>query len=225
VSRGEESVPESAVEELARRISDYPERSLPFFRGAFSIASTLADDVREKVLAELIESLRSGRRIFDGNQFIAATGLGERDAEQLASALSLVIGLISESSATPDEFVVAGRGRLFDAADEPVAKSIAISICDRRTEISEVVERAQLVASVLPSLAAFDIAVDLRLRFVDGTLRSSVPACVVRISTDTNSQEIWLQMSRGDLQDLIAKLTTALGDMDAAAALLPPKVS
>jgi hypothetical protein len=132
----------------------------------------------------------------------------------------LVIGLLSDSSATPEDFVSSAKGILFLPEYEAAARSVAQAICKHRPEISTTVETAQLAGAVLPSLASFDVAVDLRVKVSDGTVVAGVPVAVTSINTDADGQSLCLQLSVGDLEDVIQKLSDSLEQMKVAETLL-----
>jgi hypothetical protein len=145
---------EAPKAELKRRIAEYPNEALSFFTEGFSVASKLSEEVRKQVLQSMIVSLKGGTRRVGGSNLPTVTGLGVRDSERLASAFSLMIGLLSESTATPEDFLSVAKGVLFLPEDEPAASAIANSICAQRQEINAGVQRAQLAGEVLPSFSA-----------------------------------------------------------------------
>lgn len=206
-------MPESSAEQLARRVAGYPGEAFGFFKGGFAAAAALQESTRRQVLAEVIDNIRRGVRRLQGSALASVTGLSDRDSEQLASAYSLVIGLLADSSATPDEFVDAGKGKLFKDEHVEVAREVAAAICGARGEISSSIEKTQLAGQVLPSLSEFEATVDIRLKIVDGQVKLSVPVAVVHIDTDAGGQEIWIQLTRGDIDEVIKKLSECLDHM------------
>lgn len=207
---------DSVEEELSRRISEYPERALPFFRSSFAVASNLKREVLDGALDELVANFKRGKRSVAGAKLGPITGLNAKDSEQIASIFSLVIGLLFESEASAGQFVVAARGKLFLEKDESVAHSMANAICERRSEISATIERAQLAGAILPSLTSFEVAVDIRVKVVEGKIKTAAPVAVVYLDTDAENREFCLQMVRGDMEDIIRKLNSALNDMKIA---------
>jgi hypothetical protein len=171
---------------------------------------------RRLVLEAVIENFRRGARRLSGSVLEPFTNLSESDAEQLGSVYSLVMGLLSETAACPEEFVSRAEGILFTDARGEIAHTIAISICELRPGIVGVIERAQLAREVLPSLLALEIAIDVRLRVVDGRVTTSIPVALLHIDTDSERQELWLQLSRGDVEETIKKLQKCLIDMQLA---------
>jgi hypothetical protein len=171
----------------------------------------------------MISNFQRGTRRLDSSNLQEITGLSTSIAEQVASVYSLVIGLLSETTATPDEFVQAAVDKLFLEKDQIAARSIVAAVCEARGEINQTVARTQLAGEVLPSLYTFDVAVDLRVRVEKGSVVTSVPVAVLHIDTDADNHEIWLQLTKGDIDNLIRTLTKTLQDMQVAEGLAPPK--
>jgi hypothetical protein len=209
-------MPENAKEDISLRLSRYPEQALSYFQGGFSSAAALPEATRRKVLSEMISNFQRGTRRLDSSNLRQITGLPTKVAEQVASVYSLVIGLLTETTATPEEFLEAAANKVFVEPDRAAAKSIATAVCDARAEILSTVLRTQLAGEVLPSLYTFDVAVDVRVRVEDGSVVTSVPVAVLHIDTDAENHEIWLQLTKGDIDNLIRTLTTTLSDMQVA---------
>ena len=212
-------MPESPKDELARRLSEYPKEAVSFFSSAFGVASRLPGETRTLVLNALIANFERGSRNLSGAALRHITDLSAREAEQVASAYSLMIGLLSDSTATPDDFVASAKGILFLPEQEATVRLIASSICALRPQINATVERAQLAGVVLPSFDDINIAVDFRARFANGALKTGVAVAVVHIDTDVSEQELWLQFSRGDVEDIIKKFSDCLEEMKLAETL------
>ena len=216
-------MPETAREELSRRLAAYPKEALPYLKHGFVAASELSEDIRHLVLAEMIENFKRGTRRLDSSALCAVTKLPQRESEQIASIYSLAIGLLSDTEATPNDFVEAAKGIVFFPEQEVVAKSIATSICASRDEIKRTVARTQLAGEVLPSLYTFDVAIDLRIRVIDGKIATSAPVAIVHIDTDADDHDVWLQLGRGDIESIIRTLKKALEDLQVAETLVSSK--
>ena len=208
-----------AIETLKHQLSDYPADALDYFDAGFAEAGRLPDETRALVLQALIDGIRRGRRRVTGKVLIGQKGLEAitpRGAERLTSVYSLVIGLLSETTVTPDDFATTASGVLFKPDNELVARSIASAICTRRAEIDEVVARAQLLGAVLPSLEKFNIEVDIRVRMADGKIKVGAPVLVAQVDTSQPKNSFALQLTRADAEDLQRSLTKALEDLQAA---------
>jgi hypothetical protein len=75
-------------------------------------------------------------------------------------------------------------------------------------------ERRSLAMQTLPSLTSFDVSVDLRFKFDKDEIADRVAVALVHIGTDV-TEEMWLQLSRGDIDMILQSLTETLRRMDA----------
>jgi hypothetical protein len=125
-------MPDSSAEEIARRLEQYPKGALSFFGGGFAVASKLSDEERASVLDQLIANFKRGTRRVSGSALSVASRIGAAESEQIASIYSFMIGLLSQTSATPEDFVAAAKDKLVPPGHEKMALSIAKSICARR---------------------------------------------------------------------------------------------
>jgi hypothetical protein len=216
-------MPDSPRDALARRIGEYPKEALAYSAAGMIAASKLSEEIRGAVLQKFIETFKTGTRRLAGAAVRPIAKVSERESEQLAFAYSLLIGLLLETNATADDVVNAGKGRLFEPAQEVTGKSIVDAIYASREEIKATVDRAQLAGEVLPSLYSLDIAVDMRIRVSEGELKTFVPVAVVHLDTDITGLEVWFQLSRGEVEEMVHKLSRCLEDMKLAETLITQK--
>jgi hypothetical protein len=202
------------VNQLSEEISALPTRASVATRQGFAVASALPEINRQKAVELMLSSVRSSRAGFDTESVSNETNLSLRDAGRLMTALSVTLGLLSENVASSEEFVQAGRGTIFDAASEPTVRAIADIIIRERPTLAKEMARHQLAAEVLPSLAQFDVTVDLRVRFNNDKADEFVSVAVVHIDTDGNNQELWLQLSKSDITTMLDKINKAAREMD-----------
>ena len=200
---------DSSPDELARRIAQYS-TAYPFFQESFALAARLSEDQLGQILTALLKSFARGRRQIAGTDLRALTGLSSSASERVASVFSLLIGLLSEVEATPEDFVTTASGQLFREADAGAALFIARQVCERRDEINVMVERAQLAGEILPSYTSCSIALDVRVKIVEGKVRASVPVAIARLETDVDSEAVYFQMGQGDLEDIVILQTQAV---------------
>jgi hypothetical protein len=146
--------------------------------------------------------------------------LSQRDRGRLTATLSMTIGLLTETDASAEEFVEAARGKIFDPAHEGIALALAAAIVSRRPGLNDSLGRRRLAISVLPYLTQFEITVDLRIRVENEQVEDGVALAIVHIDTDSNNQELWMQLTRLDIENIQAKLTDALNKMTMAEQLV-----
>jgi hypothetical protein len=85
-----------------------------------------------------------------------------------------------------------------------------------RSSVSSALRRASLATRLLPSLTDLSCVVDIRIGFDNDEIALAVPVVLMHIDTDSNNQEIWFQMSKGQLKTAIEDLTKILLRVEAA---------
>jgi len=207
---------ETAADVLARRLAEYPERAITFFKLGMEAAARLPEAARARVLDAVVSNLKKGVRRIEGSTLQPITALSARESEQIASAYSLIIGLLSVTDATPADFLEAGKSLFFTQQQEPSLRIIVESVWARRSELTTAIESTQLAGEVLPSLYSLETTIDVRLRVVSGEVKTHVPVLLLHIDTDAPHNELWLQLSRGEVEQIIERLTNCLKEMEVA---------
>jgi len=123
------------------------------------------------------------------------------------------------------DFVQAGSGNIFEAGCEPTASAIADFVISKRAALDKAMARRRLANAVLPSLAVFEVTVDLRIRFEEGKVQEFVPVALAHIDTDADNTELWLQLSRADIMVIIDKLNKCMNEMALAEDILNTAMS
>ncbi|EIM26012.1 HCaRG protein [Microvirga lotononidis] len=200
---------------IETQVSEIPAGALKAVRRGFAIASSLSPQQREQFYSDLFEALESGVSFVDLKVVAEAADLTRSQAADLVSAVSSVIGLISETEVTAEEFVEVARGRLFDEEQTDLVTALARAVTDRRSPLSSSLERNSLANETLPSLRAFDVTVDLRPRFAGDQIVDAVAVGLLHVDTDSEP-EIWLQVSRGDIERMRNALDRAQKQMASA---------
>jgi hypothetical protein len=214
------------VNRLSREIADYPDRAKAAARHGFEIVSGVTEADRTKAVESMLFSFERGAGTIDtellSNQIPSLT---RRDAGRVITALSISIAFLTQNAVTAAEFVQAASGNLFDADCEPTVSAIADVVISRRATLDKAMARQRLATVVLPSLAEFEVTVDLRIRVENGQVQEFVPVALAHIDTDANNNEFWFQMSRADIDMLLDKLTNCAKEMDLGEELLKNAIS
>src|SRR5437879_708719 len=165
--------------------------------------STLSDIPTDRELEDLAKKL----------------GITSKDAPSVLSAVSFVINAISERSESGDEFVSeACKAGVLESADTKNVKRVTELALANREAIKNQIAQEQLASDVLPSLAYFESAIDLRMSFEDRSHIAQVtPVAVVHIDTDAVDQEIWFQMSLTQAERMVKELEVTCDRLRAAA--------
>jgi hypothetical protein len=211
--------PSIAQSSLPSLISDLPDEILPRIKRGFDVAQRLSDASRREATTRFLKQFEQSGAGFEGDWLEAITGAPRSDARTLVTSISIVVGLLTQSSASVEDLVEAARGRLFEDRSLDAFKSIVEIVSGERSAIAKTIEDRTIAAETLPSLEGFHTSVDLRFRFEkDDLIVSAVPVALVHIDTDSRA-ELFLQMSRGDVDMVIEKLQRVAKRMDAATTL------
>ncbi len=213
-----------AVDRLSSVIAEFPARGLAMARQGFAIAGALSETQKAKAVDFVLDRFRKGGGQFDSGDLPAEIDLPQRDRVRLTAALSIAIGLLTDTEVSAAEFVDVARGKLFDPVHEGSTQAIATAIIAQRQGLNESVGRRRLAISVLPYLTEFEVTVDVRFRFEDNKPTESVSLAIVHIDTDSTNQEIWFQLTRSDIESIQRKLTRALEQMAVSEALVTAAV-
>lgn len=203
---------------LSDLISDIPEALLKRTRSGFSVANSVSEEMLRSGVLSFTSTLDRGGSTFDPEPFEKIFGTSKRDSGTLVSAISVVVGLLTQTRVSADDFVRAAVGKLFEEKDAPAAARIARIVNEDRDRLDKTIERRYLAAQTLPSLNSFDVSVDLRLQFDGSEVREGVPVAVVYIATDGNP-ELWLQLTQADVALIVEKLGSISQQMNSAAEL------
>jgi len=198
-------------------IADLPESVLARIRRGFEISSRLSESERRSAVLKFLDSFERSGENLESDWLDKIATITPNDANALLTALSVAVGILSQTDDGAEDFLLAGRGKLFDEATAPPTREIATLITGERPRLTQTIARRTLSAETLPALDRFDVSVDFRFRFdKDDTIVTGVPVAIVHIDTDA-PPELFLQMSRGDVEMVIDKLNTVLRQMAVAA--------
>jgi hypothetical protein len=211
---------------LSREIADFPDRGKAAARQGFEIINGLSETDRAKAVELMFLSFERGGGSLEtellSNEIPSLT---RRDAGRVMTALSISFALLTQNAVTAAEFVQAGSGTIFDTGGEPAASAIADIVISRRAALEKAMARNQLANAVMPSLARFDVTVDLRIRFENEKAQEFVPVALAHIDTDADNAECWFQLSRADITMLLEKLSRCAREMELGEELLNKAIS
>lgn len=202
--------------DLSDLISDMPEALQKRVRSGFAVASSLSEEQLRTGVSTFTKTLDRGSSTFDPEPLEKMLGTSKRDTGSLVTAISVVVGLLTQIRVDSDAFVRAFSGKLFEQKDTPAFATVADVVNQDRDRLDKSIERRYLAAQTLPSLSSFDVSIDLRLRFEGVEIREGVPVAVVHIATDGDPQ-LWVQLTEADVSLIIEKLETVSKQMSSAA--------
>jgi hypothetical protein len=148
--------------------------------------------------------------------FVDLTSLKPPQVASVINALSATITIIAQTEPTKEDFLSAATGKFFDPEDEAAVAWTVDEAIQNSAEWREAFDKRRLANETLPAISSFDVSVDLRLDFEDDHISDGVAVALVHLDTDANSQEVWFQAGRADVQMMLRQLERALRHMDLA---------
>ncbi len=206
---------------LSREIAQLPDSVKLATRQGFEIAAGLSEPDRRKAVELILAAFEGGGGSFDAEILSGAMiTLSRRDAGRVATALSIVIALLTQHAVTAEDFLQAARGNVCDASSEATVRAMAELVISQRRTLTKAMERQRLENVVLPSLTEFSVAVDVRVRFTNEKPEEVVAVAVAHIDTDGSNQEMWCQLSRADVKRILEKLQNTAQEMEVVEELM-----
>jgi hypothetical protein len=143
--------------------------------------------------------------------------LESSDASALVSACRILMGILSFRGESPSEVIHAAvEAKILDTKNEARISAFAEMAARDRPGLKQSLIASSLQHQVLPSLAQFEVRIDLRLQFAGGKISAAAPVAVAWLDTDSMDTELWFQMTRPQIVALEAKLQRAREEIDLA---------
>lgn len=178
----------------------------------------MPDAQRKEVFQTVVENFHQSESV-DPKKISDKYSISVDTARDLLIALAFMVGIVSERDSPPGNFIDEAIEReLLSRENAAVIAPLAEEIFAGRASIRDLIEQQRLGSEVLPSLAAFDVTVDLRLKFEGDKVGRFLPMAILHIDTDADRQEVWLQLNRAEISRIIGSLQEALKSIDAAEA-------
>jgi hypothetical protein len=198
-------VPQSGSRAL---LSRYNKESRAHLIEGFGYLARLSDADYTEMVNEFIQSISPSGR--GGPTLGPRFGMDQRQVNALAGAASFVLFAVGFGAETAEQVLEYAIGALeLDAAIKPSLSKFGRVVEENSANLKRAFELTRLSNEVLPSLLQFETALDLRLGFDNETIASVIPVVVVHVDTDSE-QEIWFQLSKGQLERLSDDLKKVL---------------
>jgi hypothetical protein len=195
-----------------------------FFSDGLGVLSKLPIEQHDEVKRAAIESLESGSTI-DEKGIASRLNISVYDARSVMGAATLFGSLVLKRKESKEDIVASAvEAKILSSEQSPAILRFFASFERDRAALNALLDTAELAGVVLPSLSEFECSVDLRLGFAGQTLSVGVPLVLIHIDTDAAGQEIWFQLRRLQVEQIIKQLQNALEQMDSAGKLLPPNL-
>jgi hypothetical protein len=170
----------------------------------------------DEIVQSTIVMMESGRPPVD--ELKTTLGISKNDAGSVFSAAMVVVPLFDQPTTVDDFLEAATKTRLIDPSLAAKLRPFVNRVASHQQQIATAIKKATLTDQVLPSFMDMDVAVDMRIGFLDGRVDVAVPIALIHIDTDANDQELWFQCSKQQMLLIKDDIEAALKKMDAAEA-------
>jgi hypothetical protein len=193
------------LEILHHRIDEVPEHARYHAKKGFESLGTVTAAQFERFTAEYFGAVEKGE-LLESDKVAATLELDQRFLPDALFATSLTMGALADLSATAEDLLNIGEGKIFESRDAPVVRSLADQVIARRDSIQSGMRRSSIAASVITSFQSIVFEVDLRIRFdEENAVKDGAPVAIVSIRTDAEDDFIF-QMDVDDVRRVIKRL-------------------
>jgi hypothetical protein len=197
-------------------LTDIPKSAKTFLREGFNVLAGIQPP--QLVTGIVLESAESGSEP-KAADLASKFGLSKADSQSLVGVISFLGLLLSkpgEPEAVPTIVNALLSSEILDKSAQATITVVLNELDSDRSSVTSALRRTSLASRLLPSLTDLGCVVDVRIGFDNDQVALAVPVVLVHIDTDSSRQEIWFQMSKGQLQTAIEDLTKTLLRVEAA---------
>jgi hypothetical protein len=202
---------------IAEVFADAPKSVLGFFKRGFRLLSTIGPEHYRRLIRTAAENLETGHLPGQtASQLAPAMKLSENEAISLLGTASFIVSVFTQRSEIPEDFIKSAEDAgVLEQQDIPAMRGFCEAVLSERDNLTVTVERARLGAQVLPSFEGLSITTDVRLGFKDDRVDLAIPVVVALLRTDS-SKNLWFQLTKEQLSELISRLQVAMGNLEKA---------
>lgn len=214
---GSFSFPVSSSIALAESFSDMPQSMKAFLKTGFLVLSRITQDKFSALAAIALQAAQSRYRV-EVEDAAKQLGINADDMGTLLPALSFLTAFVSNRTEKPEQLIAAAiEANVIPDSARQVVSNFSQVLAAQRETLRHEFERSRLANRVLPSMMAFEVAVDVRLHPKQDL---AVPVAVAHIDTDVAHTELWFQMQKADVEQLIDTLQKTSRQMSEAEKLI-----
>jgi hypothetical protein len=181
--------------------------------------ASVVGKVPESQVPRLIEAAiraGTGSALSSKNPLVEQFSLTVDEANSVASSITVLMTLLTEEKTTnAAEFVDAMSDAGIVASESiDAVRRIVEHIVSAQSQINQAIRRRKAEVSVLPSITAFSTTIDVRLGFKEDEIDVAIPMVVAHVDTDGPGQELWMQLTKADIEQMMTTLTDAMGRLE-----------
>jgi hypothetical protein len=197
--------PDPDRERLLDRLIQLPDEFQPRLKAGFHRLSALPPEVRSRLIDEILSRMGEGRSPRPSEVAIAV-GMEVADLGDTTIAATVLFGILLDLEVGAEKFLDISERRLFDERDRPAVAEMVRRVVSDRSRLKAATEVSSLAKAVLPAFSRMDVELDVRLRFKGDKLALNVPIAIAYIDTDCEDQDLWIQLTKGDIRHIVNRL-------------------
>jgi len=189
--------------DLPAAFSDIPAPVKTLLKRGFAGMAQLSAAGIDQIIPLVTQAVGGGQPRISAD-LAARVGLGEDATESVLSAASLMASVLIIGGISTEALLSAlsKEGIL----EEPIRLAVA-AFADRlalnREELGAQHKRYELANETFPSLRKFSASIDLRVGFDADKVAFVVPVILAHLRTDAAHEEVWFQMTKEQLGELL----------------------
>ncbi len=204
--------------------ADMPTGLKDYVRDGFAVLSKLPQQKFDEIRRATLDAVEAGGSVVEGG-LSARLDIDKADVRSLLAATSLFATfLLGRDEKLPQLVAAAVEAKLIRPEDSPAALLFYEAIERDRPTLKETIQRSRYSSSVLPSLLEFETTIDIRLGFEKGRVDFVTPIALVHLDTDSEGQEVWLQLTKKQVERVVNELQDALRKMEEAEKWAGPRL-
>jgi len=201
---------------LDESLATMPTRVKGFVRAGLNALTKVPEENLDLLLKAVLETIQVGESSSEIDS-VKRLGIPPEDTPALLGAISLLASLVSSRAETVEQFISSAvNSKLIDAEHTGTARIFFNAVVQNRQAFKRALETSRLAVRVLPSLTDFETTVDIRFGFEKGQLAGTTAVVLLHIDTDAVGQEIWLQLTKSQLERMIKDLGETLKNVERA---------
>lgn len=205
--------------------ADMPATIKAFIGDGFRVLSKLPKEKREEVRRVTVESLEAGNNM-EETALASRLDISKTQARSLLAATTLFATFLLNTDEKPEQMVTNGiEAKVIQPDDSAAVLTFYEAIERDRSALKDALERSRFSGEVLPSLDEFETTVDIRLGFEKGRLSFAAPIALIHVDTDARGQEVWLQVTKRQVEQILRELQETLRRMDEAEKWAVPRTT
>jgi len=197
--------------------TDTPDSIRTFFRRGFAVLSKLSPERYGELIAVAAENLPASHLAPNVPAEIAsAMGVTKPEAMALLGVATLLTSTFTQRQELPEDLIgVLQKAGILESAHIPATRAFSELVLRDRDSLTMTLERARIGVEILPSFQQLSTTTDVRLALKKGRISLAVPIIVAGLATDANKR-LWFQLTKKQLEGLIAQLQDAKRDLESA---------